>query len=645
MATGPSHIVEFLARADAERDAGRGAEAARLYAQAAVVARRDGDDDAWAGAVLGAASVQVFGTEPGNLPPLLYDVLVRTTDDALRSRLAAALTRCWVYAGEAGRAAHFSQEAVERARTSGDPNLLANALDAALAAHWGPDDLEMRQALAGELDDVAAHVVEPEARLQAHLWGLQVACEVLDVQGMHRQVRALERLGEESPKARFFAASRRLMLDLLRGRTDSSAHLLAVAGAAAEESFIPDAWMVLAALDGYSAVQSGDVERVTSVACAAEAFAVEEGVTAVCAEAAYWFAAAGDVERAGALVRTFDGGVLQNLPRDVNWLLTLQCVLEAALAVGDANIIELAVTLLLPYAGRSVVNGGAVMFHGTTDDTLSRALTVQGCSSEAEELRARALAAYERIGARWWWKRLKESSPTGSSAAVVDGALSLSGRRVRLHPSAGGLWLVGTEGAPMAGLRGLEYVRELVCRPWNWCPRSTWSVPGARSWRNPAWVRSSTGRRSPPTGSGSTIWTPRSARRRSGTTSHASRRPDSSGTRCSTRSAGPPASVAGRAPRDRARNGRGSRSGRRSRRRSGASEVSTSSLRCTCATASAQGSPVATNQSPAPCPTGCWDLTGRSQEPDPADTWSAVRRTGSAVPRASPGAQSGGCAS
>ena len=68
---------------------------------------------------------------------------------------------------------------------------------------------------------MAAHVLDPDARLQAHLWALQVACEALDLPTVHRQMRALERLGEESPRALFFAASRRLMLDLLRGRTDS----------------------------------------------------------------------------------------------------------------------------------------------------------------------------------------------------------------------------------------------------------------------------------------------------------------------------------------------------------------------------------------------------------------------------------------
>jgi hypothetical protein len=209
-------IDDLLKLADAARGAGRVQEAARLYNEAIARCRADGDLTRWTRAVLGAASGYVFGAEPGRLPAQLYDVLVRTTDDTDRARIAAALARCWVYAGQASRGVQFADEAVDRAQRVDVPELLADCLDAALATHWGPDDLQARVELAGRLDEVAAHVLDPDARLQAHLWGLQVACESLDVQAIHRHMRALERLGDESPRAQFFAASRRLMLDLLR---------------------------------------------------------------------------------------------------------------------------------------------------------------------------------------------------------------------------------------------------------------------------------------------------------------------------------------------------------------------------------------------------------------------------------------------
>src|SRR6478735_3687118 len=178
----PPTLDDLLARADAARAAGRGDVAGRLYNEAATRCRADNDLDGWTRAVLGSAAGYVFGSEPGALPAQLYDVLVRTTDDPTRARLAAALARCWAYAGQSRRAAGFADEALDRAARVGSPELVADCLDAALAAHWGPDELEVRRSLAIRLDDISAHVVDPDARLRSHLWGLQVACEALDLQ-------------------------------------------------------------------------------------------------------------------------------------------------------------------------------------------------------------------------------------------------------------------------------------------------------------------------------------------------------------------------------------------------------------------------------------------------------------------------------
>jgi len=456
----PATTEELLDRADVARAAGRGEVAARLYDDAATRFRAAGDLDGWTRALLGAAAVHLFGAEPGKLPAQLYDVLARTTDDETRARLAAALARCWAYAGQPVPAGRFADEAVQRAERVGAPALIADCLDAALAAHWGPDELDLRRSLAARLDDVAAHVLDPNARLQAHLWGLQVACENLDVQTMHRQIRALERLGEESPRALFFAASRRLMLDLLRGRTDTAAYLTTTAAAAAEQAALADAWMVVKAMGNYVAAQSADPASCAAGVAEMEAFALTEGVTVVCAEAAFLWVCAGEPDRARALVDTFHGPVLDDLPRDVNWLLTLQCVLEAAFAVADREVVATAARLLTPYRGRAVVNAGAVMFHGVTDDTLARAAGLLGDPDTAARLRSRALATYERLGAPWWRDRLRTWQP-------VQAQPERGVRTVHLHPVQGGLYLIGPDGhaVPMRGLRGFGYLRELLRRP------------------------------------------------------------------------------------------------------------------------------------------------------------------------------------
>lgn len=465
---------DLLARADAAKAAGRGEAAARLYDQAVLDCRRTGDLNGWARAALGAASLYVFGSEPGRLPALLHEILQQAPDPVTRARLSAALARCWVYAGHGERAIRFAEDAVALAAGTGDPQLLADCLDAALAAHWGPDDLPARLRLADRLDAVSAHVVDPDARLQARLWGLQVACESLDLPAIHRHLRALELLGEESPRAQFFAASRRLMLDLLRGRTDTAAQLIRTATDAAADAALADAWMVVESMRGYTAVQTGDRPAVAEVAAECEQFGVAEGAIAVCAEAAYLWTAADRPARATAVLDQFDGQLLERLPADVNWLLTLQCVLQTALGVGRLDLITAASRLLAPYHGRAVFNAGAVMFHGLTDDTLARSAAALGDTGRAAELADRAGAVYHRIGASWWESRLAtartELATTRTdperSAAGAAAAAALD-RGLQLRPAHDGLWLIGPAGHPhtVRGLRGYQHLRALLRSP------------------------------------------------------------------------------------------------------------------------------------------------------------------------------------
>jgi hypothetical protein len=144
------------------------------------------------------------------------------------------------------------------------------------------------------------------------------------------------------------------------------------------------------------------------------------------------------------------------LPQDADWLLILQCVLEGALAISDRATISAAIALLAPYAGRSVVNAGAVMWHGVTDDTLARGYALLGNSEAAARHRAAALATYERIGATWWRDRLRAQLP--------DEPASTQHPLVHLHEQPGGLWLVGREGATfvLPRMRGLAHLHELL---------------------------------------------------------------------------------------------------------------------------------------------------------------------------------------
>jgi hypothetical protein len=410
------------------------------------------------------AETYVFGTEPGRIPAILHEAFAASTDDRVRARLGAALARCWAYAGTRTRAVPFADAALAHATAAGDGALLADALDASLATHWGPDELSVRAELARQLDDVTAHLTDVQARTKAHLWLLTVAMELLDLPAMNRQMRALEVLGEQSPRTMFFAASRRLTLDLMRGRTETAAELVAVAGRALDQAGLADGWLVVSSMRGYAAVHTGDRDTAAELAQLAEDFAIAEGVRELYAEAAWIWLGAGQVERAIALAATFDAGVLASLPRDFSYLPTLQLVLDVALHAGESDLVTRVAVVLAAYAGRPVITSGGVMFHGVTDDTLSRAADLRGDHEEAARLRADALATYTRIGATWWRQRLEQWTPKLPAASSDS---RMADRRMTLRPGPAGTWLVGHAGTttPVPARKGMAQVHLLLSRP------------------------------------------------------------------------------------------------------------------------------------------------------------------------------------
>src|SRR3954447_6955892 len=467
MASETVSAASLLARAEVAWAGGDGEGAMAFYGRAVDLAEADGDLQTRVAAVLGLARGQQYNLTPGLLPVRLHAAYDASTEPGPRAQLAAALARCWAYANEPVRARPFAIEALDLADGLDDPLLLAGALDAALASHWGPDDLARRRDWAVRLDEAAAYLRDPDARLQAQLWGLTVAWEVLDLPRMHRCMRAMELLGEESPRARFFAATRRLPLELLRRNHDVVGVLVDRAEAAAAETVIPVAEGVLHGMRGFGAFFTGDVAGCAAEAPAFEAYAVDFGVAAVRAEGAVIWIGAERLDKVAGLVGAFTSDVLAALPRDADWLLILQCVLEGAIAIGDRELCADLVDHLAPYAGRSVVNAGAVMWHGVTDDTLARGFALLGDADASARHRAAALATYDRIGAGWWRDRLPAT--LGATTPPTDE------RVVHLHEQPGGLWLVGREGATfvLPRMRGLVHLHRLLTEPDRDVPAST----------------------------------------------------------------------------------------------------------------------------------------------------------------------------
>jgi hypothetical protein len=405
-----------------------------------------------------------FGTHPGSLPAVLHESYA-AADGAARGKLAAALARAWAYGGECVRAEPFAAEAVAIAETTGDPAQLAEALDAQLLVHWGPDDLAERVRLTVRLEDVAAHLTDVEARLSAYLWQLTTGLESLDMVSVHRQLHALDVLADESgsDRVRFFAASRRAMHALLIDDVEAArvAHaVMCEAGEAADEA---DLFALDHTISAEIARQSDDLDALRVEAVGYEDFGITKGYASVAAQGALLWAFVGDTDRARSLVTKLAGDDVTAFPHDVEWLLIVTALTEAAAVVGMTDVVAAAVPALTPYAGRAVLNAGAVTFEGVVDDYLAQACLVLGDVEGAHRWTESAARAYQRIGARWWLHRLQARDLT-ATAPTSPGSQELV---VRLQPGTAGIWTIGREGATVAvrDMKGLRYLRLLLKQP------------------------------------------------------------------------------------------------------------------------------------------------------------------------------------
>ncbi|MDT4919706.1 MAG: hypothetical protein QOI15_608, partial [Pseudonocardiales bacterium] len=464
MAGAAEQIRTLLADARAARLAKDIVGARAAYARSFDQARDSGDIPEMCEAALGLAGVQAYGMHAGRIPAYLFEAY-SAADGPYRIRLAAAIARTWAYSGDPVRGARFAEEAVAAARESGDAGLLAEALDAELLMHWGPDDLAERVRIAALLEDTVAYLPDIEARMSAHLWQLTTGLENLDRACVLRQLRGLELLADESgsPRVRFFERSRQAMYALVIGDTDAARTHRAASIRAGTEAGEADVLAIEHVLAAEIARQAGDVDTLFAEAAGAEEYGTAEGVPTVLAEAADLWLAAGEPERARSLLLQVAGAGLAAIPRELDWLLATTLLTSVAAATGERELAAEGLALLEPYAGRGVPNGGAVIFSGVVDTYLARAAAAVGRADDAARWAESGRTLAARLGSLWWMQAADRiAGPAASSHAPAGAAVVAV-----LRPGTGGVWTVGRLGAEVAirQMKGLIYLRLLLRKP------------------------------------------------------------------------------------------------------------------------------------------------------------------------------------
>ena len=399
-----------LAIADARRGSGE-VEAMTDSFRRAIDLARDVSADAFADAVLRLAAVrhESFFVDQ-LLVGLLEEAIERlpATPSALRARCLGRLgATLHLDPTAADRRIALADEAIAMARSLGDRSTLAWVLMNWIIASLGPDNLEKRLAVAGEVMRIADAAGDDVATLEAQTWRIHDLLELGDIEAVDLAIRTFTRLADrlKQPIFLWHVATWRVMRALLEGRLGDAETLLDEALAAGQRAQQQSALMRygegllmlryeqgrLRELEGLvrmAADQARDVKtwRIVIAGMHLKNERLCEAQAELDAIAAEDFA---------------------DLPRDANWLFGVVSLADLTCELGDVRRARLVHDLLLPFAGRMAATRPAVSFAGSISHFLGRLASVLGEDAAAEAHFERALREHRQLGSAPWVARTR----------------------------------------------------------------------------------------------------------------------------------------------------------------------------------------------------------------------------------------------
>ena len=333
---------------------------------------------------------------------------------------ARLVTRLAYLAIRDGNAARLARRAVQQAREAGDPDALQDALYTLHFSLGGPDDLAEREALARELEVVAAASRSPDRAVIALLDTAGDRFELSDRPGALRLRAAAQRVAGARPHlaTRWHLEVYDTGIALLEGRLDEvEAHVQTalMLGLRAEHPYARGCANAHRAL---LARERGD--PATLLEQLAPALRARQGPThwvqAVVARAEL---ALGRQRDARARFEALAARDFADIPRNLRWTGTL---VEIAHLCADLEADEEARALALllePYAHQHGVLPMAICYGGPASYALARLAELHGNRREARERYAEALASCERIGAEPMRARIARHTGSGTPARLT----------------------------------------------------------------------------------------------------------------------------------------------------------------------------------------------------------------------------------
>lgn len=319
-------------------------------------------------------------------------------DSHERVRLLGRLAQSLYWSPEKERALRLSDEALAAARQLGDPASLAYALDSRNVVLWGPDRLDEGRALAEEMLAIGRGLGDRDIQLEALLWLIPDALKRGTITIVDELIDEYSRVGAElrQPYHLWFAEVLRAMRAHLEGRFDDAVALSEHAFAYGERANDRNALHVHLAQASCLWLDQGRADELLDEL---ERFGPDWGPSPIVRTTkALAFAGLDRREEALAEVAVIAEQGFASIPRDALWELAIVSFARTVGHFDDPTYADELYELLLPFADRVCVLGGAVLCLGPTSRILGMLARAGGRFDVALEHFADALERSRALG-------------------------------------------------------------------------------------------------------------------------------------------------------------------------------------------------------------------------------------------------------